>query len=78
MAIAQGRIKFEAIKKKMRIEGHPFPWNMVEVNLIKGKANVLTSAKAKETRSVDPRVQMSADEYKEARKHRDMQKSLRE
>lgn len=51
---------------------------MVEVNLIKGKANVLTSAKAKETRSVDPRVQMSADEYKEARKHRDMQKSLRE
>lgn len=53
-AVAQGRIKFEAVKKPMRIEGHPFPHNMVDINLIKGKAKVLTSAKAKEYGAVDP------------------------
>jgi len=48
---------------------------MEDINLIKGKAKVLTSAKAKKYGAVDPWMQISADEYKEVRKHRDMQKS---
>ena len=73
-AIEQGRIKFESARRPMKIDGHPFPasTNMVDVTLIKGKAKVLTSAKAKEARTVDPRMQITADEYKEARKQRDV------
>jgi hypothetical protein len=36
---------------------------------------VLTSAKAKEDGSVDPKVQISADEYEGAKKQCDQQKS---
>lgn len=61
----------------MRTDGHPFlvGTNMVEIDLTKGKTKVLTSAKAKAARTVDPWVQLSADEYKEARSCRDFQKS---
>jgi hypothetical protein len=40
---------------------------MIEFQLVKGKTKVLTSAKAKEDGSVDPEVQISANEYKEVR-----------
>src|SRR6185312_950677 len=60
----QGRLKFEAPKKPMKIDGHPFPANMVDVG---GKRNVLqtkmlTSQSAKESGAVDPKAQIMADE----------------
>jgi len=49
----------------MGIDGHPFLGvHLVEFQLAKGKTNVLTSTKAKENRSVDPKVQISANEFK--------------
>jgi len=65
-AIEQGRLKFETPKKPMKIGGHPFPTNMVDVG---GKRNalqtkVLTSQSAKESGDVDPEAQVSADEAK--------------
>jgi hypothetical protein len=51
----------------MDINGHPFLGvHMVEFQLAKGKMKVLTSAKSKEDGSVDPKVQISANEYKKA------------
>ena len=48
---------------------------MVDVKLLKGKTKVLTSTRVKETGTVDPKVQISADEYREIKKCRDQQKS---
>ena len=48
---------------------------MVDARLLKGKTKVLTLARAKKTRTVDPEMQISADEYKEIRRRRDQQKS---
>ena len=48
---------------------------MVECQLAKGKIKVLTSAMAKEDESVNPKVQISANEYKKARQQRDQQNS---
>ena len=48
---------------------------MVDAKLLKGKTKVLTSTRAKETGTVDPKMQISADEYREIRRHRDQQKS---
>jgi hypothetical protein len=50
----------------MKIDGHPFPANMVDVG---GKRNalqtkVLTSQSAKESGAVDPKAQITADEAK--------------
>jgi hypothetical protein len=45
----------------MKIDQHPFPTNMVEVN---GKAKVLTSQLAKASGAIDPEVQISAEEVK--------------
>ena len=63
--------------RKMKIDDNPFPGdqNMVDVRLFKGKTKVLTSAKSREARTVDPKMQISADEYREIRKRRDQQKS---
>ena len=60
-AIEQGRIKFEDNKKPMKIDGHPFPVNIVEINN-KLKSKVLTSARARESGAVDPEVQITVDE----------------
>ena len=48
---------------------------MVDAKLLRGKTKVLTSTRAKETRTVDPEIQISADEYIEIKKRRDQQKS---
>ena len=48
---------------------------MVDVGLFKGKTKVLTLAKSREARTVDPKMQISADEYREIRKHHDQQRS---
>ena len=61
----------------MKVDDNPFPGdqNMVDVRLFKGKTKVLTSAKSREAGTIDPKMQISADEYREIRKHRDQQKS---
>ena len=48
---------------------------MVDAKLLKGKTKVLTSTRAKETGTVDPEMQISADEYKEIKRRHDQQKS---
>ena len=48
---------------------------MVDARLIKGKTKVLTSTKSRETGTVDPKIQISTDEYKEIRRRHDKQKS---
>ena len=75
-AIQQGRLKFDT-PRKIKVDDNPFPGdqNMVDAGLFKGKTKILTSTKLKETRTVDPKMQISADEYREIRRHRAEQKS---
>ena len=75
-AIQQGKLKFDT-PQKMKVDDNPFPrdQNMVDARLLKGKTKVLTSTRAKETRTVDPKMQISADEYREIKRRRDQQKS---
>ena len=50
----------------MKIDGHPFPANMVDVGK-KGNAlqtKMLTSQSAKESGTVEPKAQITADEAK--------------
>ena len=48
---------------KMKVD-NPFlgDQNMVDVGLFEGKTKVLTSAKSREAGTVDPKMQISADE----------------
>ena len=56
----------------MDIDRHPFSRvHMVEFQLAKGKTKVLMLAKAKEDGLVDSKVQISANEYKEAKQQHD-------
>ena len=66
MAFEQGRLKFETPKKTMKIDGHLFATNMVDVARDKGpsQAKVLTSSSAKRSGAVDPKAQVAADEVK--------------
>jgi len=66
MAFEQGRLKFETPKKTMKIDGHPFATNMVDVARDKdsSQAKILTSSLARKSGAVDPRVQIAADEVK--------------
>ena len=48
---------------------------MVDAKLFKGKTKVLTSARARETVTVDLKMQISADEYREIKRRREQQKS---
>ena len=75
-AIQQGRLKFDT-PRKMKVDDNPFPGdqNMVDARLLKGKTKVLTSTKSKEARTVDPKMQISADESREIRRRRAEQKS---
>ena len=76
MAIQQGRLKFDT-PRKIKVDDNPFlgDQNMVDARLLKGKTKVLTSVRSKETGTVDLEMQISADEYREIRRHRDQQKS---
>ena len=73
--IQQGKLKLDT-PRKMKVDDNPFPkdHNMVDVKLLKEKTEVLTSTRAKETRTVDPKMQILADEYREIRRRRDKQK----
>ena len=48
---------------------------MVDFQLDKGKTKVLTSTKAREDGPIDPKVQISANEYKKAKQQHNQQKS---
>ena len=54
----------------MKVDDNPFlgDHNMVDVKLLKGKTKVLTSTRAKETGTVDPKMQISDDEYREIKR----------
>jgi hypothetical protein len=64
-SIQEGHLKFD---NKMKLDGHPFPQNMVSfsVNMViaeeKGKVKVLTSARAKQDGSVDPSRQVTVEQ----------------
>jgi hypothetical protein len=64
-AIQEGHLKFV---NKMKLDGHPFPQNMVgfSVNMVtieeKGKTKVLTSARAKQGGSVDLTRQVTLEQ----------------
>ena len=77
MAFEQGKLKFETPKKMMKIDGHPFATNMVDVARDKGpsQAKILTSSSAKKSGAVDPKVQMAADEVKGKGPMRDAERS---
>ena len=49
------------------MDDNPFPrdQNMVDVRLFKEKTKVLTLAKSREAGTVDPKMQISANEYRE-------------
>ena len=66
MAFEQGRLKFETPKKTMKIDGHLFATNMVDVARDKGpsQAKVLMSSSTKRSGAVDPKAQIVADEIK--------------
>ena len=59
--------------RKMKVDDSPFlgDQNMVDVGIFKGKTKFLTSAKSRKDGTVNPKMQISADEYKEVKKHRD-------
>jgi hypothetical protein len=64
-AIQEGHLKFD---NKMKLDGHPFPQNMVcfSVNMItaeeKGKVKVLTSARSRQDGAVDPERQVTLEQ----------------
>jgi hypothetical protein len=66
-AIQQGRLKFD---------DNPFlgDQNMVDARLLKGKTEVLTSVRLRKIRTVDPEMQISADEYRKIIRRHDEQK----
>ena len=75
-AIQQGRLKFDT-PQKMKVDDNPFlgDQNMVDARLIKGKAKVITLTKSREARTVNPKMQISANEYREIKRRRAKQKS---
>src|SRR6185503_11783006 len=66
MSFEQGRLKFEALKKTMKIDRHPFATNMVDVARDEGssQAKILMSSLAKKSGAVDPKAQIAADKVK--------------
>jgi hypothetical protein len=64
-AIQEGHLKFD---NKMKLDGHPFPQNMISfsVSMVtaeeKGKVKVLTSARAKQDGAVDPARQVTLEQ----------------
>jgi hypothetical protein len=64
-AIQEGHLKFD---NKMKLDGNPFPQNMVgfSVNMVtaeeKGKVKVLTSARARQDGTVDPERQVTLEQ----------------
>jgi hypothetical protein len=69
-AIEQERIQIKKSKKPMKIDQHPFPTSNVNmVELKGGKIKVLLSQRARESGSVDPKVQTPNDEDEDGGHH---------
>ena len=64
LAIEAGRIKFDAPEKPMKIDGHPFPTNMVEVvdRDASTGPKLLTFERAKRSEAVDPNARVLASQ----------------
>ena len=64
LAIEAGRIKFDAPEKPMKIDGHPFPTNMVEVvdRDASTGPKLLTFERAKRSKVVDPNARVLASQ----------------
>jgi hypothetical protein len=65
-AIQEGHLKFD---NKMKLDGNPFPWNMIgfSINMVKAveaieKVKVLTSEKEKQDGSFDPTRQVTFEQ----------------
>ena len=58
LAFEEGKLKFEAPKRTMKIDQHPFATNMVDVAREKGipQAKILTSSSARKSGAVDPKA----------------------
>ena len=65
------------MSQKMKVDDNHFleNQNMVDAGLLKGKTKVLTSTKSREAGTVDSKMQILTDEYKEIRRRRNKQKS---
>ena len=69
-AIEQGRIKLDTSKKPMKVDGHPFSVNVVDVAPTteeeerRLRTMLLTSEHAKRLGTVNPRVQLSATDLR--------------
>ena len=65
-AIEAGRIKFDVPEKPMKIDGHPFHTNMVDVKDLDTKTGpkVLTSEQAKHSGAVVPKAQVLANQLR--------------
>jgi hypothetical protein len=63
-AIEAGRIKFNAPEKLMKVDGHRFPVNMVELKEHDADewVKILTSGRAKRSGAVDPKAQALANQ----------------
>ena len=74
--LLEWRLKFDT-PQKMKVDDNPFPGdqNMVDARLLKEKTKVLTLTKSREAGTVDPKIQISADEYREIRRRHAEQKS---
>jgi hypothetical protein len=74
----QGKLKFETPKRTMKIDQHPFANNMVD--MVKDKslpqAKILMSSWARRSGTVDPRVQITADEVKGKGRQEEAERSL--
>ena len=66
MAFEQGKLKFEAPKRTMKIDQHLFATNMVDMTKVKSppQAKILTSSSANKYGAVDPKAKITVDEVK--------------
>ena len=77
MAFEQRKLKFEAPKRTMKIDKHPFATNMVDVTKEKSppQAKVLTSSSARKSGTIDPKAQITTDEVKEKNLQEEVERS---
>ena len=63
--------------RRMKVDDNPFPGdqNKVDAGLLKRKTKVITSTKSNQAGTLDPKMQISTDEYREIRRRRVEQKS---
>ena len=77
LAFEQGKLKFEAPKRTMKIDQHLFAANMVDMAKEKSlpQTKILTSSSAKRSGAIDPRAQIMADEVKEKSRQEEAERS---